>query len=98
MSAIATYSPTQPELHLTLPHDHANSILSTSPFSYRLDDEFDFMEVLPAQNGEEPLVALDAALVAAITWAATHTKQLMNRATAGRGKRNSKSRRKGTKG
>ncbi|RXW19084.1 hypothetical protein EST38_g6780 [Candolleomyces aberdarensis] len=84
MNAIATYSPTQPDLHLTLPHDHANSILSTSPFSYKLDDEFDFIEVLPGLHGETPKVALDSYLVAAITWAATRTKQIMNRATQGR--------------
>ncbi|RXW11657.1 hypothetical protein EST38_g14199 [Candolleomyces aberdarensis] len=84
MTAIATYCPTQPELHLTLPHDHANSILSTSPFSYRLDDEFDFVEILPTHVGEESRYALDASLVAAITWAATRTKQMMNRATQGR--------------
>ncbi|KAJ2923305.1 hypothetical protein H1R20_g13791, partial [Candolleomyces eurysporus] len=84
MSTITTYSPTQPDLHLTLPHDHANSILSTSPFSYKLDDEFDFIEILPSVYGEAPRVALDSYLVAAITWAATRTKQIINRATQGR--------------
>ncbi|RXW12197.1 hypothetical protein EST38_g13656 [Candolleomyces aberdarensis] len=83
MSRIETYSPTQPDLHLTLPHDHANSILSTSPFSYKLDDEFDFI-VLPSNDGQPPTVALDSFLVSAITWAAVRTKQIMNRATKGR--------------
>ncbi|KAJ2923544.1 hypothetical protein H1R20_g13550, partial [Candolleomyces eurysporus] len=84
MSSIATYSPTQPELHLTLPHDHANSTLSTSPFSYKLDDEFDFVEILPTAVWESPKVALDSNLVTSIIWAATRTKQIMNRATQGR--------------
>ncbi|KAJ2936422.1 hypothetical protein H1R20_g672, partial [Candolleomyces eurysporus] len=83
MSSIEVYSPLDAALHLTLPHDHANSIFSTSPFTYKLDEEFDFAEILPLEEGEQPHVVLDSAVVAALFWAATRTKQIINRATRG---------------
>jgi hypothetical protein len=86
MSAIEVYSPTDANLHLTLPHDHANSIYSTLPFTYKLDSEFDFAEIRMPGEEQAPLTALDMNTVSAIVWAITRTKQIMNRATQGRGK------------
>ncbi|RXW16344.1 hypothetical protein EST38_g9514 [Candolleomyces aberdarensis] len=83
MSAIEVYTPVEPELHLTLPHDHANSVHSTSPFIYKLDEEFDFVEILPTSLHESSGWAMDSFTVAALTWAAARTKQVINRATRG---------------
>ncbi|RXW14020.1 hypothetical protein EST38_g11836 [Candolleomyces aberdarensis] len=83
MSSIEVYSPLDANLHLTLPHDHANSLYSTSPFAYRLDNEFDFVEISPMEKGGPCLFALDDHLVSSIIWAATRTKQIINRATKG---------------
>ncbi|KAJ2922287.1 hypothetical protein H1R20_g14808, partial [Candolleomyces eurysporus] len=83
MNAIESYSPNDSNLHLTLPHDHANSTYSTSPFTYKLDHEFDFAEIHLVGDTQETLVALDHYTVAAIVWAITCTKQIINRATRG---------------
>ncbi|KAJ2936021.1 hypothetical protein H1R20_g1073, partial [Candolleomyces eurysporus] len=66
MSLIEVHSPLDASLHLTLPHNHANSIYSTSPFAYRLDDELDFVEISPVEKGGRPLCALDSHLVHSI--------------------------------
>ncbi|KAJ2923698.1 hypothetical protein H1R20_g13397, partial [Candolleomyces eurysporus] len=83
MSAIEVYSPLDSDLHLTLPHDHANSIYSTSPFTYKLDEEFDFVEIFPTGDRNHSQVGLDPAFVTALFWAITRIKQVINRATKG---------------
>ncbi|KAJ2925838.1 hypothetical protein H1R20_g11252, partial [Candolleomyces eurysporus] len=83
MSSIEVYSPLDTALHLSLPYDHTNSVYSTSPFTYKLDEEFDFAEIFPLEPGGRPRVALDSALVTSLFWAATRTKQVINRATRG---------------
>ncbi|KAJ2927229.1 hypothetical protein H1R20_g9863, partial [Candolleomyces eurysporus] len=83
MSAIEVYSPLDSDLHLTLPRDHANSIYSTSPLTYKLDEEFDFVEIFPTGDRNHLQVGLDPAFVTALFWAITRVKQIINRATRG---------------
>ncbi|RXW15931.1 hypothetical protein EST38_g9924 [Candolleomyces aberdarensis] len=83
MSAIEVYSPLDSDLHLTLPHDHANSIYTTSPFSSKLDKEFNFVEILPTGDRNYSQVGLDPAFVTALFWAITQIKQVINHATKG---------------
>jgi hypothetical protein len=69
MSTIKVYAPPSLDAQSVLPYNHANSTFSTSPFSYKLDEEFDFVEVFAAQGNALPQVVLDPAFVNALFWA-----------------------------
>ncbi|KAJ2936133.1 hypothetical protein H1R20_g960, partial [Candolleomyces eurysporus] len=83
MTAIKVYLPLDSNLHLTLPNNHANSIYTTSPFTYKLDEEFDFVKIFPTNNRNHTLIGLDPTFMTALFWAITQVKEIINRATKG---------------